>query len=161
MGHGIHDHLGADIAQRSVDRVSAASQHALEGTGKKDMTWVKAEAPRITKNWPYRIATITLPKWDNGGNSLHKAHDTLTSMLLDTFGGYTTTYGKGAWKDPSDGVIYYDDNIVYHVAMEDHGTNMIWLEDTARLIGAMAHQEAIAITYPNGAFRIINTCDNG
>lgn len=113
---------------------------------------------RLVRNWPMRVASIILPEYGNDGETLDDAHEYLQRLILDTFGGYSAQCIKGAWRDPATGMIYRDTSTRYDIAMEDHGLHYLWLEDTARTIGAIAHQLAIAVTYPNGAFRIIDTC---
>lgn len=138
MPHGIHDHITPASQQ---DRAAL----------------MLPELPK--RNFPLRLASITLPESDNGGQSLEDAHEYLRKLILDTFGGFTSYKAHGVWRDETTGVVWYDANVVYQIAMEDHGTNMQWLEDTARLIGATARQIAVAITYPNGVFKIIPTCE--
>lgn len=175
MGHGIHDHLGPtpqelrqaqnaiDTANAAMARVSAASQHALEGEGKKDMTWTKP-ATKPTRNFPLRIATIIMPNTDplDGGYWGDKKlaeRRVLEREILDQFGGFTTDHVEGYWKDET-GKVHFDRSTRYSIAMEDHGSNMLWLEDFARRVAVWGHQLAVAITYPNGAFRIVDVCSD-
>lgn len=118
-----------------------------------------ANPSEIARNFPLRIASIILPERGNDGESLEHVHEYLQRLILDTFGGYSGSIVHGAWRDEETGRVYHDTSRRYDIAMEDHGLHYLWLEDTARTIGAVAHQLAIAITYPNGAFRIVPTCD--
>jgi hypothetical protein len=107
-----------------------------------------------------QIAKITLPLYIEGtavypkGTPATAAHSFLEFALLKTFGGYTRYEARGAWQD-DDGVVYYDENYVYDVAIEPIPSAIQKFRDIAVNAGQLAGQEAIAIVLPAGIFEVI------
>src|SRR5271157_5520397 len=55
------------------------------------------------------------------------------ARVLSAFGGFTRSFGDGAWRD-SDGIIHYDDVRCYDIAMLDTPHNMELLYSLAAYV---------------------------
>ena len=97
-----------------------------------------------------RMASITLPLFDNHGMGIPEVHEALQDKLLDKFGGYSERKIVGAWRDPNSGRTYRDHNAVYDVAMEDTLSARGDLRRIAREAGRAAEQLAVMVTQPSG-----------
>ena len=82
------------------------------------------------------------------------ATDWLQAELADQFGGYTRTFGHGAWREPATGKLIEEPIAVYDIAVgEQHGPYDHWsnvLRETAITVGRMAGQQSVYVRYPDG-----------
>lgn len=102
-----------------------------------------------------RIAQIILPKTDNDGRSMDDMHTLYQRLLCDTFGGFTAYTVQGGWMN-TQGKLYLDNNIAYHIAMDDTQTNRNALDTIARNATIEFSQEAIFVTYANGEVAFVS-----
>ena len=64
-----------------------------------------------------RMFKITLPLLDNEGKTLEYAHNHLKRVLLNEYGGFTSSEVVGRWKDEN-GEVFTDVSQRYEVAIE-------------------------------------------
>jgi hypothetical protein len=103
-----------------------------------------------------RIATIILPTHDNAGASLGAEADALRNMLLDSFGGFTESDTRGAWRDPATRKVYVEPSTRFDIACEDSARTRVALLDIARHMARVARQECIFLAYPSGEVDFIS-----
>lgn len=102
-----------------------------------------------------RLATLILPTVNNNGVDQTDTHAALQLTLIDTFGGFTVTSGKGGWKDDS-GKLYCDPVAVYSIAMAATADNARRLESIALMYGHLASQICVMVTHADGAVQFVD-----
>lgn len=106
-----------------------------------------------------RNAYLVLPTSDNDGEQTD-SHAALQLVLADSFGGFTVTYGKGAWRDDSTSRAVYDSVAVYAIAMSDISENETKLESIARFYGHMTGQTCVMVTHARGDVVFVDSSAN-
>ena len=86
------------------------------------------------------------------------AAEWLRTQFLDNFGGYTEHEATGAWKDPT-GVVIFDHNAVFTVAVDDPGKHAETFRQMARTAGRMGEQQSVYLKLPSGGVEFIDTAD--
>lgn len=104
-----------------------------------------------------RMATLTLPMFDNDGAAIPAVHSAVQDKLLASFGGYSKSTVEGAWRDPETGRVYTDHNALYSIAMDDTADNRLSLRNVAIQAGIAAAQLAMMVTMPDGEVEFIDT----
>lgn len=102
-----------------------------------------------------RIATINLPTHDNAGVPLAAETDTLRNMLLDSFGGFTESDARGAWRDPADSKLYVEPVTRFDVACEDNSESESSLRRIAAHMAREARQVCIFLVLPSGSVEFV------
>lgn len=101
-----------------------------------------------------RIAQIILPKQDNDGKSLTWAHDIYQKAFCSAFGGFTAYDVRGGWMNDK-GILYQDESVSYHIAMDDTFANAEKLRGLAKAAALECRQECIFIVLPSGDVEFI------
>lgn len=104
-----------------------------------------------------KLAKIILPMLDNAGRDLFEAHRALQAILLERFGGFTSTEGLGGWKDGHK-KLYKERVIVYEVAMDCASTPA--LRSIAIDMASSARQQSVMIVTPNGDVEFVHKLEN-
>lgn len=89
-------------------------------------------------------------------NPIGTAHRALTGALLDSFGGYTTSDVRGAWKAPN-GDVFYEPGIAYDIAVP--ADKIEFVRGMAIGAGHVANEQAIYFRRPSGV-EIIDLKEN-
>lgn len=99
-------------------------------------------------------ALVTVPKYDNAGQSLDHILDDVMLQMVDAFGGCTVIEAKGAWRGP-DGKLYAEPVNQVMSAYEASGENDAMLRQIAVLAGEAGAQLAMYVRYASGNVEII------
>lgn len=83
-----------------------------------------------------------------------EAHQKLRAKLLDHFGGFSTTAGHGAWRDPA-GKVHYDEMIAYTIAFHANAASNELIARLARALLQATPEQAIYTVDFDGAVAII------
>lgn len=102
--------------------------------------------------------SILVPDAMNNGAALDKGQrESLESMLLDLFGGFTRVSDLfGAWKDAS-GKVWADAITEYRLGVPDTEGSLSAIRMAATTIGHDLSQQAVYITCPGGKAEILST----
>lgn len=99
-----------------------------------------------------REARIVMPY--NAARDVRTDHDNLRGDLVGAFGGYTASYGSGAWRNDA-GDTVTDVVAIYDVAIEaERDATWDTLFQIAMAAGRELKQEAVYIRYPDGHVEI-------
>lgn len=101
-----------------------------------------------------REAALILPVRDNAGRSVSAAHTQLSSLLVDSFGGYTQRHCEGAWRDDT-GHVHKDSSSEYAVAADWNDAKRDKLERIARVVGRKARQLSVYVRHDDGTVNIL------
>jgi hypothetical protein len=94
---------------------------------------------------PARVRyTLTIPRKDNGGNSLVAVRKYAAERLIEWFGGATATNAEGAWK--GDTRVYTEPVVVYAVDVGDTSDAFARLHALALYVKRVAAQESVYVT---------------
>ena len=105
-----------------------------------------------------RIAYLILPTCNNDGVDQTDSHAALQLSLIDYFGGFTMSCGKGGWRDESTSRVYLDDVATYAIAMAETGENESKLESFARFYGHLMGQVCVMVAHARGDVVFVDSC---
>jgi hypothetical protein len=97
-----------------------------------------------------RSYQVTLPEFDNAGESLASVHGDFRRDLVETFGGFTAVNVSGSWRDARGGGIFEDTSVRYEVAADWSTPRAALLVDLVASYCVTARQLAIMVTDDTG-----------
>lgn len=94
-----------------------------------------------------KLAKLILPLLGNDGRDLFDSHLQVQTILLETWGGYTSIEAIGGWRN-GHGKLFKEHVVVYEIAMPQDDSPK--LRKLAQIIAAAAKQESVMIVTPGG-----------
>ncbi len=102
-----------------------------------------------------RVASFLLPIVHSRGERYDISHQEARGWLLRTFGGYTASNVRGAWKAP-DGTTCYDNSVRYEIAADWTEKQKDELYCIATDAGFLARQQCVYLVWEDGTVELLD-----